>query len=317
MIKIKPSGKEFAKVLHYYNLLEGDSKFKIVCPFHGDVNASMLIDLQSGSYYCFGCNISGDAYDFVKLMNPKLSQLKAWVKFFKILKSNKVINVDIKVLPKQNNRKLIRESKKNFDSLSQTNWHNVYSDHYLFRRGFIPDILNDNNVKINTNYNYPVICPMYDNGKFKGTVARTSKKSIEAERKYLYNTGFDRKTTLVGNYNRDWVIICEGYFDWLKIRQYLHGTKYYDNIICILGWKITQYQIEKLKNQGINKVVSALDKTETGRRGTRLLRQHFEVVRFQFYSPTAKDPGDLDRYDFNISWMNTLEKIKQHNRRKK
>ena len=64
--------KQFANVLNYYGLLEYQDKYKVVCPFHEDVNASMLIDVENASFYCFGCGKFGNVYDFIKYMNPKL-----------------------------------------------------------------------------------------------------------------------------------------------------------------------------------------------------------------------------------------------------
>jgi hypothetical protein len=60
-------GRELAKVLWYYGLIPtvDEAVQKIVCPFHSDVNPSMMIDLQKGMWYCFGCGKSGDARKFV------------------------------------------------------------------------------------------------------------------------------------------------------------------------------------------------------------------------------------------------------------
>ena len=48
------SQKQFNAVLDFYGLFQPESKYKIVCPFHDDVNASCLIDLEISRFYCFG-----------------------------------------------------------------------------------------------------------------------------------------------------------------------------------------------------------------------------------------------------------------------
>ena len=40
----------------------------VVCPFHADKNPSMKLDVQTGSYYCFGCKASGSIFTFVMNM---------------------------------------------------------------------------------------------------------------------------------------------------------------------------------------------------------------------------------------------------------
>ena len=40
----------------------------VVCPFHADKNPSMKLDVQTGSYYCFGCKASGSIFTFVMKM---------------------------------------------------------------------------------------------------------------------------------------------------------------------------------------------------------------------------------------------------------
>lgn len=101
-----------------------------------------------------------------------------------------------------------------------------------------------------------------DNGKFKGWVCRTTVKEIEQKRKYLYNTGFSRANTVVGNYGSEkYVIIVEGYMDMLKFLQF--GV---DNVCAIFGWKMSDNQFKKLKASGIKFVISALDNDECGKK---------------------------------------------------
>ena len=71
--KFELGGKELAKVLFYYGLIPdvNTSEYKIVCPFHEDMNPSLIVNLEKGTWYCFGCNKSGNAFDFVEGIEVK------------------------------------------------------------------------------------------------------------------------------------------------------------------------------------------------------------------------------------------------------
>jgi DNA primase len=133
---------------------------------------------------------------------------------------------------------------------------------------------------------------MFDMGKFKGWVCRTTNPIIQKKRKYLYNEGFSRYTTLVGDYDAKVVFVVEGYMDRLKMVQY--GIK---KVVAILGWKITDAQIQKLKEQGVKYIISAMDNDTCGKKGTKYLEKYFTVIRFQF-PKGVKDPGEMNREQF-------------------
>lgn len=314
-MKTKSRGDELAKVLWYYNLIPDVSVNvqKIVCPFHEDVNPSMIVNFDEGSWFCFGCNLSGDALRFVKLMEAKyngLNELQSCKKFVEILKSRKCSAIHVEPSSMRNaptDRDLYNEAYDYYHGLRKVNWITsddeevVEAKRYMKRRGFNPQTLNKCSAKITYSKNYSIIFPMLDNGKFRGWVCRTTLKSVEARRKYLYNKGFSRATTLVGNYgSKDYVIVVEGYMDRLKFVQY--GV---ENVVAILGWKMSADQIRKLKQKGVTKVISALDNDKCGRKGTEFLKGHFEVTRFA-YLKGVKDPGEMTEETFNKMFRRTM-----------
>jgi DNA primase len=306
VVKIeKQGGKELAKVLHYYGLLEGDSEFKIVCPFHGDVNASLLIDLEAGNFFCFGCGRTGDALKFVQYVNKDMDELEACIKYYKILHSKKVRKMHINIHKKERieSKQAIIEAKDYYYGLKSIDWRkeNSAEKAYMKQRGFTAKALNECKAKINYNVAYPIIFPMFDLGEFKGWVCRTNNKRVEKKRKYLYNEGFSRSNTLVGDYDSKVVVLVEGYMDRLKFIQF--GAK---KVAAILGWKITDEQIKKLQKQGVKCVVSALDNDECGRKGTAYLKKFFPVIRFQ-YPEGVKDPGEMDQATFDKANKKTLK----------
>lgn len=313
----KYTGKELAKVLIYYGLIEDvtTSQFKIVCPFHGDVNPSMQIDLQKGTFFCFGCGEFGYAPDFVRLVNPELNELQVYIVTERILNSNEIKKLRIKYRKKRkvNNKQAIVEAKDYYCGLSKTDWNNPetkeerYVLEYMSKRGFDAKALNLGSCKASYNIAYPVLFPILDNGRFRGYVARTTNSYVESKRKYLYNEGFYKRTTLCGNYSEKCVpYICEGYMDYLSLRS--RGDIEY--VVAILGWHISDEQVKALKEKGITTVISALDNDNCGIKGTEYLKKFFNVIRFQ-YPKDKKDPGEMSRKQIKIAIRKTERSIKK------
>jgi DNA primase len=311
------NGKDLAKVLMYYGLIPDatQSDYKIICPFHEDVNPSMIVDLEKGIYYCFGCNKSGDALTFVQDANKDLNTLQSVFKLFDILKSKKVRKIQFN----NSYKKAKRQTMDNYNiahdyyyGLSTINWVKDKSTDvqdlklYMQSRGFNAITLNKCNAKITYNNSYPIIFPMMDNGEFKGWVCRTTNLEVQKKRKYLYNEGFSRATTLVGNYGKeDYVFVVEGYMDRLRFLQ--NGV---ENVVAILGWKMSHEQEIKIKNcKNIKYVISALDNDKCGIKGTEYLRTIFpNVLRFN-YIKGIKDPGEMSDLQFKKMFGRTINKL--------
>lgn len=298
-----------AQVLSYYGLI-GDNiqdKVKVICPFHEDVKPSMLVNVIEDSYYCFGCNASGNSIKFVQQIE-KCSEMEAMLKINKIKKGAKRKNqIKIHVQTAMTNKEAIEEAKLYYYSLPTTEWNNVADDSYLLKRGFYKRALNELKVKENYNHIYGVVAPMLDMGEFKGYVCRATTAEFngrDVDRKYLYNKGFVRRNTLVGNYDKPWPVVTEGFLDYARLIQFgIH------NSCAILGWKATNNQISKLQQYG-TKIISALDNTPSGEAGSKYLSQYFDVIRFAFPSH-RKDIGDMHEHEFNAAWARTIERIKR------
>lgn len=321
-------GEKLARVLHHYGLIDTveSDKMKIMCPFHEDKNPSMSIDFARGFFYCFGCAEHGDAEKFVKKIEKQergLNDLAALKVYGDILKGavdgmKLVQNVPSEVI-RSSQRLLYDQAYDTYHGLKKVSWMSseepevAHVIDYMKRRGFTSDTLSAAGAKVTYRKNYPLIFPMRDNGIFKGWVCRTTTKEIEERRKYLYNKGFSRATTLVGDYGpkkfkgikSKYVIVVEGYMDRLKFIQC--GI---DNVVAILGWKMSSQQIQKLKDQGIDVVVSALDNDEPGRRGTKFLSEHFTTVRW-CYLKKLKDPGDMDKSTCDKMFKRTKQKLRE------
>lgn len=312
--------ENLALVLNYYHLRVGNGVYKIVCPFHSDVMPSLLINMEKGNWYCFGCGLFGGALEFVIKMEKKFNnsnELKSLILFHKIINNTKSKS-NIKFISSHSAKTVDwRESldiaEDYFYCLPEVDWEDYrLSDEqkiaraYLTNRGFSTKTLNAINCKFNYNKNYKLILPMMDNGEFKGWVCRTTAPEIEKKRKYLYNKGFSRSSTLVGEYGpkatgKNYVFLVEGFLDRLKLVQY--G---FFNSVAILGWKLSANQIQKLKNAKVDYIINCLDNDEAGKKGYEYAKNFFINYRIS-YPKKIKDIGDTDKRLF----LQMLEKTKK------
>lgn len=312
----KYAGKELAKVLIYYGIINDviSSDFNIICPFHEDINPSMRVSLDDGSYFCFGCGMKGNALDFVRNANPELNELQCCVELERILNSKEIKQLNVKYRKKRRvqNKQALNEAKDYYYGLRSTDWNNIENEEqqkildYMKQRGFNARALNVAQCKANYNIAYPFLFPLLDNGEFKGWVGRTTNKYVEKKRKYLYNDGFRKRNTLCGTYEQNKVVfICEGYFDYLSLKTKGHLK----NVVAILGWHISDEQVKKLKDKGITTVVSALDNDKCGIKGTEYLKKFFNVVRFEF-PEGVKDTGEMTEQQIKKALKRTRRKLK-------
>lgn len=315
---------QFIAALKHYNIYQEDEQYKIICPFHGDKNPSLQINKQTGFFYCYGCGLSGGAFELVKNYEPSLSPIEIYKKLHSFVKEGKgdIGGRDVYTytnLPythsfvdsKVKYREGIKLAKDFYFNLPETNWYKLPEEalqiqRYMKHRGFTTSTLKKFGAKFTYNKNYPIVFPMYDNGIFRGYVMRTDDPTVEDQRKYMYNKEFRRRITLPGDYKNSTVILVEGFLDMLKAKQY--GIKY---VAAVLGWKLTSEQFEKLKRCGVKTIICALDNDECGRKGYKYLKRicsvnHISVKRIR-YPKSMKDMGDLNKENSKL----ILKQIKQ------
>lgn len=309
-------GVKLARVLAYYGYVENNvqNKVKIVCPFHDDINPSMILDFEKGTYYCFGCTARGKAIHFI-MEQEKIDELKAYVKLVKILKDKSLSDIkQRKYVERESSEDLLEQAKDYYYCLSQPDWRDPnLPDYiagcrdYLNNRGLSNEMLNSIGARYTFNTYYPVVFPILDNNEFKGWVCRTTDKATEQKRKYLYNKGFSRYTTLSGNYdNKSAVFVVEGTFDKYALQKF--GCR---NVVAILGWKITDDQVKYLRQAGVKQVISVLDNDKYGKQGTTYLSKFFDVTRWQ-YLKGIKDPGEFNKETFNKMFEKTKQLYQQN-----
>lgn len=296
---------EFIAVLKHYDMFEPLSSYKVMCPFHGDKNPSMLVDLDSARYYCFGCEAHGGTYDLIKQFNPDYTQFEIVRCLKRILRGEegKQKRQIIQVAEKKLNMAAVRDY---FFNLPEVNWYKVDDPvkDYMKKRGFKMSTLNMIGARINATDAYKIVFPILDNGVFRGYVGRTTDHEIEQKRKYIYNTGFRRSKTLAGVYKGDSVLVVEGFLDMLKARQ--NGVQ---SVVAVLGWKMSDKQQKKLLHREIKTIVCGLDNDQAGEKGYKYLMslEKFNVVRLH-YPKEIKDFGDVDKRIFEKSIKKQLSK---------
>lgn len=315
---------QFIAALKHYDIYQEDEQYKIICPFHGDKNPSLQINKQTGFFYCYGCGLSGGAFELVKNYEPSLSPIEIYKKLHSFVKEGKgdIGGRDVYTytnLPythsfvdsKVKYREGIKLAKDFYFNLPETNWYKLPEEaipilRYMKHRGFTTSTLKKFGAKFTYNKNYPIVFPMYDNGIFRGYVMRTDDPTVEDQRKYMYNREFRRRITLPGDYKNSTIILVEGFLDMLKAKQY--GIKY---VAAVLGWKLTSEQFEKLKRCGVKTIICALDNDECGKKGYKYLKRicsvnHISVKRIR-YPKSMKDMGDLNKENSKL----ILKQIKQ------
>ena len=82
---------QFINVLKYYNLYKEEPIYKVVCPFHGDKNPSMQINLGKEFFYCYGCGAHGGAAELVAKFNPDLTPIQVFSTLARIGGKGKII----------------------------------------------------------------------------------------------------------------------------------------------------------------------------------------------------------------------------------
>ena len=319
-IKFHIGGKELAKVLYFYGFIPdiNTSEQKIVCPFHDDVNPSVVINFEHGNWFCFGCNRTGNAYDFVEGIERKngVKGVKLLFRFYEILHSNKVekLKFNPKMKTKKQSEELYDIAHDYYYGLSKVDWKKtdipeaLEAKEYMRKRGFTSKTLNKVQAKVTYNKSYSIVFPMLDNGEFKGWVCRTTDKEVEKKRKYLYNGGFMRRNTLVGDYKGcSYVFVVEGYMDRLKFVQY--GV---ENVVAILGWKMSREQEKKLRDAGVKYIICALDNDSCGKKGYEYLKSIFpdKVVRWK-YLKGIKDCGESTKETFDKMYQKTMQELQK------
>jgi DNA primase len=89
-------------IARYVVLRPSGRRLLVNCPFHNDPTPSLVVYVHNQSFYCFGCDVGGDVFKFVQLIE-KVSFAEALQRLGSITPTNKpvsrVMPVSVNTLP--------------------------------------------------------------------------------------------------------------------------------------------------------------------------------------------------------------------------
>lgn len=287
-------------LLHNLGLIE-DSRVNsysetitVICPFHEEEFPSCTVYLRQFSFYCFGCSQRGDLYELAA----------------KVLKTDKVtaavtlIRNKIPVLKGVDGKKKVVSNSIRRKDLRHAAWIQYINAptlvlpsaeyKYILHRGFSDKVVRHFDIRNEVMTDHPILIPLRSNGIFKGYVRRRI-DNIE-DNKYLYNKGFSRSTSLIGEFRKNVpVLVTEGIMDMMKAYQF--G---FNNFMCALGWKLSNAQISFLRKY-TDTIICALDNTPKGKEGKQRLKKYFDIIDFAYSDSSIKDVADMNVWQFNYA----------------
>lgn len=263
------------------------------CPFHEEAVPSCHVDLRSGKWFCYGCQVGGGLEEFVtKIVHDPISAIA-------VIHRARSMPVPSAI---DDFEEAWRESAKVDPVVGWSRFHKVnWMDSsllspvtaYLLGRGFTRETLRAFDVRLTEWGEYPVAFQIHNWGELVGYVRR---RIDSGEKKYLYNEGFDAKEH-VAYFCVDPsapCLIVEGVLDLMKAAQY--GAR---RVAALLGWHLNSAKLDRLVSFGVKRFVVATDNTPTGESGWGLFQEFLPrwSVRFQFPAH-RKDIGELTRMEF-------------------
>ena len=289
-------------------------KLWALCPFHNDKhNTNFNVNLRSGQFYCFACNVSGNYIKF-RAMSDRINTKEATI-----------------LICKENNIPVQDTNKKSLNNKSETNICKPYSlEEYSKDKNIPVDFLKKYFFLSDTQYGKtPVLQIPYfdDKGKFIRNRVRFGKGSTNRF-KWLEQSDSNYKTFLyssqflqnINNYQINSPIIVEGESD-------VHTLTY--NGFCavgIAGATLFKKEYANLFNiQGINEIfihIECTENEEPDEGGKIILKDIPQKLRAGGYSGKiysfscrdrgAKDPSELynilnhNKNDFFIAMSELL-----------
>lgn len=265
--------------------IEGETRGKekpqliATCPFCGK-SKHFYINKKTQLYDCKKCHAEGSIYSLLKHLN-KLYLL-----------GDKTIEVDDEI---KSIRQINQETEKKAEEVKELPERRmpvgfkVVCDKYLKSRGITQDDCNKYKIgktKLSFKYQDYILIPIYDNGKVRGFLGRYGNKTVP-EDKLRYKNSIDTDfSCLLYGYDdiiegeTKTVIITEGVFDKIscdkKLRLYEDKSV---RCVCTFGKKISDMQIKKLLNKGVENIILSYDYDAL----KEIKRYGIELTKF-FYS---------------------------------
>jgi DNA primase len=290
---------DYDKILNYFNVQRvkhyGD-QIQFSCPFpehyRGDRNPSAGIHTKSGKWNCFSCGRKGSIETFIAdLEGIPVAVATRWLR--EGFSTGFIDGVSCRGLLKKATRKKPQKTEVTLPSeavdLFYVDWDKAYGAYnnkdlprrlsYIFDRGFLPSTLKESKIGYDP-HSRRITIPLFSSEGnllgFKGraTSPNESPKYLGiGDREYTYYGFPTCKTSdfVFGiqtiNPSDEYVIICEGEFDALMLRQ--NG---FDTAIALGGSNLSEKQIKSLK-RNCSKAILLLDPDKAGAKAEKKLTE--------------------------------------------
>jgi DNA primase len=288
------------------------------CPFHNDPTPSLVVYVHNQSFYCFGCDVGGDVFKFVQLIE-KVSFAEALQRLGSITPTNnpvsRVLPVSVNTLPSvelsqehftlltaatevyhaaifTQPRVLEYLAKRRID-LDMIRHHRIgyvtgndLAKYFRFR-GWDPEIANDLGLigPRGEYFRQRIVIPEVREGRAIYLVGRATQKYQRA--KYLGLPGAPKPLYGLERVRGSAeVFLCEGPLDWLTLVQWGYPA------IALLGSHLKQDQASEIADA--ERIFIVTDSDEPGRKSARQLAETFgKRARIVPPLPNAKDVNEL------------------------
>lgn len=288
------------------------------CLFHNDPTPSLVVYAHNQSFYCFGCDVGGDVFKFVQLIE-KVSFAEALQRLGSNAPTNKpvsrVLPVSVHTLPSvelseehftlltaatevyhaaifTQPRVLEYLAKRRID-LDMIRHHRIgYATgndlaKYFRFRGWDPEIANDLGLigPRGEYFRQRIVIPEVREGRAIYLVGRATQKYQRA--KYLGLPGAPKPLYGLERVRGSAeIFLCEGPLDWLTLVQWGYPA------IALLGSHLKQDQASEIADA--ERIFIVTDSDEPGRRSARRLAEMFgKRARIVPPLPNAKDINEL------------------------
>ena len=272
------------------------SEWSVLCPAHGDRNASMRINVAKGKYFCHGCHVGGGMRSLGKLVGVPFSEVNSPEMDLAMLQSKLATLRDrptepVVYLPES---ALLR--------------YDLPTDYWTVTRKFS----NETVTAFDLGYDPIKECVTIPVRDVTGGLLGFTKRYLDpdADLRYQDPKGFKKANNLFGSWmaaadDSPTLVLTEGPVDAMKVWQSGHAA------VAQFGSYITPRQIKLLRDLGTLQVVLFYDNDQGGREAVDYakgwhtdadgrkrydpahdLRQFF-VVRRVAYRTSAKDPGAM------------------------
>lgn len=250
---------ELRSILHVVKETRSGQYIIDRCPYCSK-ELHFYVNRKTQLFDCKKCGVTGSIYSLLKHLN-KLYLL-----------GDKTIEVDDEI---KSIRQINQETEKKAEEVKELPKRRmpvgfkIVCDKYLKSRGITQDDCNKYKIgktKLSFKYQDYILIPIYDNGKVRGFLGRYGNK-IVPEDKLRYKNSIDTDfSCLLYGYDdiiegeTKTVIITEGVFDKIscdkKLRLYEDKSV---RCVCTFGKKISDMQIKKLLNRGVENIILSYD----------------------------------------------------------